>query len=93
MRERRDQPARNLAEDHGSRDAEDFAGIRLFHQNLVMGKLVERAAEDRYCSAFRGFQLMRGAQRLKSRSWQGIVVGTARKACPDRNLAGKLNGP
>lgn len=44
--------------DHRIRDAEDFVGHRLYiHQNPVMEKLVERAAEYRYCSAFPGFKL------------------------------------
>lgn len=44
--------------DHRIRDAEDFAGHRLYiHQNPVVGKLVENAAEYRYCSAFPGFRL------------------------------------
>jgi putative transposase len=44
--------------DHRIRDAQDFAGHRLYiHQNPVMGKLVERADGYRYCSAFPGFRL------------------------------------
>jgi len=44
--------------DHRIRDAQDFAGHRFYiHQNPVMGKLVERAEEYRYCSAFPGFRL------------------------------------
>jgi putative transposase len=44
--------------DHRIRDAQDFAGHRLYiHQNPVMGRLVASAAEYRYCSAFPGFRL------------------------------------
>jgi putative transposase len=44
--------------DHRIRDAQDFAGHRLYiHQNPVMGKLVQSAAEYRYSSAFPGFKL------------------------------------
>ena len=44
--------------DHRIRDAQDFAGHRLYiHQNAVMGRLVARAEEYRYCSAFPGFRL------------------------------------
>jgi len=44
--------------DHRIRDAQDFAGHRLYiHQNPVMGKLVANPAEYRYCSAFPGFKL------------------------------------
>ena len=44
--------------DHRIRDAQDFAGHRLYiHQNPMMGKLVENAVEYRYCSAFPGFRL------------------------------------
>jgi putative transposase len=44
--------------DHRIRDAQDFAGHRLYiHQNPVMGRLAGNAAEYRYCSAFPGFKL------------------------------------
>jgi putative transposase len=44
--------------DHRIRDAQDFAGHRLYiHQNPVMGRLVANAAEYHYCSAFPGFKL------------------------------------
>ena len=44
--------------DHRIRDAEDFAGHRLYiHQNPVMAKLVANASEYRYSSAFPGFKL------------------------------------
>ena len=44
--------------DHRIRDAQDFAGHRVYiHQNPVTGRLVERAEEYRYCSAFPGFRL------------------------------------
>jgi putative transposase len=44
--------------DHRIRDAQDFAGHRLYiHQNPVMGKLVTNPPEYRYCSAFAGFKL------------------------------------
>ena len=44
--------------DHRIRDAQDFAGHRLYiHQNPVVAKLVERAEEYRYSSAFPGFRL------------------------------------
>ena len=44
--------------DHRIRDAQDFAGHRLYiHQNPVMAKLVANPAEYRYCSAFPGFKL------------------------------------
>jgi putative transposase len=43
--------------DHRIRDAHDLAEHRLYiHQNPV-GKLVDRAEEYRYCSAFPGFHL------------------------------------
>jgi putative transposase len=44
--------------DHRIRDAQDFAGHRLYiHQNPVMRKLVANPAEYRYGSAFPGFRL------------------------------------
>ena len=44
--------------DHRIRDAQDFEGHRLYiHQNPVEAKLIERAAEYRYSSAFPGFRL------------------------------------
>jgi putative transposase len=44
--------------DHRIRDAQDFAGHRLYiHQNPVMAKLVASAAEYRYSSAYPGFKL------------------------------------
>ena len=44
--------------DHRIRDADDFAGHRLYiHQNPVMGKLAAIPSEFRYCSAFPGFKL------------------------------------
>jgi putative transposase len=44
--------------DHRIRDADDFAGHRVYiHQNPVVAKLVERPEEYRYCSAFPGFKL------------------------------------
>jgi putative transposase len=44
--------------DHRIRDAQDFAGHRLYiHQNPVMGKLVASPPEYRYCSAFLEFKL------------------------------------
>jgi putative transposase len=44
--------------DHRIRDAQDFAGHRLYiHQNPVMAKLVASAAEYRYSSAYPGFSL------------------------------------
>lgn len=44
--------------DHRIRDADDFAGHRVYiHQNPVVGKLVATAAEYRYSSAFPGFKL------------------------------------
>jgi putative transposase len=44
--------------DHRVRDAQDFAGHRLYiHQNPVAGKLVHDAAKYRYSSAFPGFRL------------------------------------
>src|ERR1700683_13225 len=44
--------------DHRIRDAQDFAGHRLYiHQNPVMGRLVVNVAEYRYCSGFPGFRL------------------------------------
>ena len=44
--------------DHRIRDAQDFAGHRLYiHQNPVTGKLVGNAVEYRYCSAFPGFRM------------------------------------
>jgi putative transposase len=44
--------------DHRIRDAQDFAGHRLYiHQNPVVAKLVAHPAEYRYCSAFPGFKL------------------------------------
>ena len=44
--------------DHRIRDAQDFAGHRLYiHQNSVVAGLVTSAAEYRYCSAFPGFKL------------------------------------
>jgi len=44
--------------DHRIRDAQDFAGHRLYiHQNPVTGKLVVNPAEYRYCSAFPGFTI------------------------------------
>ena len=46
--------------DHRIRDAQDFAGHRLYiHQNPMMGNLVANAAEYRYGSAFPGFRLDR----------------------------------
>lgn len=42
--------------DHRIRDAQDFAGHRLYiHQNPVMGKLAANA--ECYCSGFPGFRL------------------------------------
>ena len=44
--------------DHRIRDAQDFAGHRLYiHQNPVTGKLVRNPEEYRYGSAFPGFKL------------------------------------
>ncbi|HTS35362.1 MAG TPA: transposase [Candidatus Solibacter sp.] len=44
--------------DHRIRDAEDYAGHRLYiHQNPVMAKLVRDPAEYRYSSAYPGFRL------------------------------------
>ena len=44
--------------DHRIRDAQDFAGHRRYiHQNPVVAKLVARAEEYRYSSAFPGFKL------------------------------------
>ena len=44
--------------DHRIRDADDFAGHRLYiHQNPVVAKLVENGAEYCYSSAFPGFRL------------------------------------
>ena len=44
--------------DHRIRDAQDFAGHRLYiHQNPVVAKLVASAAEYRYSSAYPGFRL------------------------------------
>ncbi len=44
--------------DHRIRDAEDFARHRDYiHQNPVKRRLVECAAEYRYCSAYPGFKL------------------------------------
>ena len=44
--------------EHRIRDAQDFAGHRLYiHQNPVMGKLVANPADYRYCSAYPGFKL------------------------------------
>jgi putative transposase len=44
--------------DHRIRDAQDFAGHRLYiHQNPVVAKLVADAASYRYSSAFPGFKL------------------------------------
>jgi putative transposase len=44
--------------DHRIRDWQDFVGHSLYiHQNPVVAKLVENAAEYRYCSAFPGFKL------------------------------------
>jgi putative transposase len=44
--------------DHRIRDAQDFAGHRLYiHQNPVMAKLGDSPAEYRYSSAFPGFRL------------------------------------
>jgi len=44
--------------DHRIRDAQDFAGHRLYiHQNPVMAKLAATPPEFRYCSAFPGFKL------------------------------------
>jgi putative transposase len=44
--------------DHRIRDAQDFAGHRLYiHHHPVMGKLVASPPEYRYCSAFPGFKL------------------------------------
>jgi putative transposase len=44
--------------DHRIRDAEDFEHHRMYiHQNPVEQKLVEKASDFRYCSAFPGFEL------------------------------------
>ena len=44
--------------DHRIRDAEDFARHRDYiHQNPVKRRMVERATEYRYCSAYPGFKL------------------------------------
>jgi putative transposase len=44
--------------DHRIRDAEDFAGHRVYiHQNPVMARLAATPAEYRYSSAFPGFKL------------------------------------
>lgn len=44
--------------DHRIRNANDFAGHRLYiHQNPVVAKLVASAAEYRYSSAYPGFML------------------------------------
>ncbi len=44
--------------DHRIRDAEDFAQHRDYiHQNPVKRRMVERATEYRYCSAYPGFKL------------------------------------
>ena len=44
--------------DHRIRDAEDLARHRDYiHQNPVKRRMVERAAEYRYCSAYPGFKL------------------------------------
>lgn len=44
--------------DHRIRDAQDYAGHRLYiHQNPVMGRLVASATEYRYGSGYPGFRL------------------------------------
>lgn len=44
--------------DHRIRDAEDFTRHRDYiHQNPVKRRMVERATECRYCSAYPGFKL------------------------------------
>jgi len=44
--------------DHRIRDGQDFEHHRNYiHNNPVEGKLIERACEYRYCSAFPGFKL------------------------------------
>ena len=44
--------------DHRIRDANDFAGHRLYiHKNPVVARLVANECEYRYCSAFPGFRL------------------------------------
>jgi len=44
--------------DHRIRDAQDFAGHRLYiHKNPVVGRLVANESEYRYGSAFPGFRL------------------------------------
>jgi len=56
--------------DHRIRDAQDFVHHQNYiHQNPVVGHLVLNAPEYRYCSAFPGFKLDPGPQRLKPESW------------------------
>jgi putative transposase len=44
--------------DHRIRDAIDFEKHRRYiHENPVVGRLVDRSAEYRYCSAYPGFKL------------------------------------
>ena len=71
--------------DHRIRDAQDFAGHRIYiHQNPVGGKILGNPAEYRYCSAYPGFKLMCGPQRLKPSSVSEPEWHDS-KSCPSRS--------
>ena len=61
--------------DHRIRDADDFAGHRVYiHQNPVVAKLVATPAEYRYCSAFPGFKLDPWPPAAKAAVVKGVLA-------------------
>jgi putative transposase len=69
--------------DHRIRDKEDFdRHLEYIHQNPVKRRLVERASEYRYCSAFPGLKLDKRPQRLKPPSSSALAARL--KSCPSR---------
>ena len=80
-------PPRNLAtriHRHRVRGAQDFAHHRNYiHRNPVERHLVSDASEFRYSSAYPGFRLTRGPQRLKPNS-QRAPDWHEWNSCPSR---------
>jgi len=64
--------------DHRIRDAGDFGNHRNYvHQNPVVARLVLRASEYRYCSAFPGFTLDPWPPAAKAAVLENASIGTS----------------
>jgi putative transposase len=64
--------------DHRIREAQDFGHHRNYvHQNPVVARLVLRACEYRYCSAFPGFKLDPWPPAAKAAVLENASIGTS----------------